>query len=123
MEVAAPIVVEYVPGAHSSHSASAVPPAEGRYLPAPQLVHVEREDAPEASEYLPGPHARHVLEDTAPTVKEYFPGPHKWQIAADPTENFPGPQLMHSLSPASALYLPTEHPTHVSFTRVKPALQ
>jgi hypothetical protein len=72
------------------------------------------------------PQARQVTSDTAPADTEYLPAPHKVQadneVAPNNAEYVPAPHMVHSLSPTSGLYLPSEHPTQVLLTLVKPAL-
>ena len=79
------------------------------------------------TEYLPaGQSPEHVASDVSPVEDENLPAPHSAQVEeedapVDP-EYLPASQLVHFPLPTSALYLPSEHPTHVPLTRLKPAL-
>ncbi len=97
----APVAVEYVFTAQSTHEPSDTAPVLMRYLPAPQSVHV---DAPTVVKYLPAPQSVHV--DT-PTVVEYLPAG----------------QSVHAALPAVSLYLPATQAVHVCPSRpVMPGL-
>ena len=97
-----------------------------KILPAEQSVQSNTEPAPSISPYFPASHARHTETDQAPTCEEYVPLSQRTHTDADiarrDDEYFPAPQLVHPWLPASTLYLPSAHPTHVPLTLVYPAL-